>query len=158
MTAATQPWRSRKGARLVTRTHAGAMWMRAAALTVGYCGRMAEALGVAYARGALGQGFVREGKRADVGEVLFAGRILSRHDDGQGDLVGFLIGRRVLVRPEEYRIVREAFGPFMHDGALAKASEVLWNERIERLDRTPLAWELLMQRIGALRWVPVSLL
>jgi hypothetical protein len=147
--------RKAKGPGTVRADVAAALWMAACANVCGYTKDEGRVLGLAYARGALHDGFL-PGHRPDGDDVMFAGRKLRRVIDGCGELVGFRTAAR-LVRPVEYLAIREAFGEAAYQAALGAVTDRLWAIRIELLDRTTHAWDLFMRRFAGVRSVAVEL-
>lgn len=136
--------------------HAAAIWMAACANVVGYTGDEARALGLAYARGALREGFLAG--RVEGDEVIFAGRKLRRVINGAGELFGFRTAVRT-IEPCDYEVVRKALGEPSYQAALADITDRLWRYRIDILDRTTHAWDLFVHKVGTgTRSIPVGLL
>lgn len=118
------------------------VWGRAVAHAVGYATAEARALGLAWAY-----------RRTDPhrreprsGGFPFAGYRLHRSERSDG-VVGFTAHGAVRWS-DDYAAVRDRIGADQHDALLADASELLYVQPIEQLDRTMLAAELLHRQLG----------
>ena len=120
------------------------VWGRAVAHAVGYATDDARALGLAWAYRRTDPS--RREPRS--GGFPFAGYRLHRSQRADG-VVGFTAHGAVRWS-DQYAAVRDRIGPDQHDTLLADASELLYVQPIDQLDRTLLAAELLHRRLGSI--------